>query len=225
MRPSAPKWAALLLSTTVAASAHDVITTAITFNREISRIIYDKCASCHRDGGTAFSLLTYNQARPWAVAIKEEVLRRRMPPWGAVKGFGAFRNDQSLTSEQLEMIISWVDGGVPEGEDKDLQAPPKFKPETPFKVPKTAIPVAGDYKLTRKFSLDGFYAKTVPPKSSIQITAELPDGSVEPLLWLDGFRSEFNHPYLLRPPLDLPAGTMIRGVPPGASLLLLPATP
>lgn len=209
----------------MAAPGHDVITTAITFNREISRIIYDKCASCHRDGGTAFSLLTYNQARPWAVAIKEEVLRRRMPPWGAVKGFGAFRNDQSLTSEQLEMILSWVDGGVPEGEDKDLKEPPKFKPEAPWKAPKGAVTIAGDYKLPRKLSLDGFYPKTVPAKSSIQITAELPDGSVEPLLWLDGYRPEFNHPYLLRPPLDLPAGTMIRGIPAGASLLLLPAAP
>ena len=70
--------------------------------------------------------MTYAAARPWAVAIKEEVLERRMPPWGAVKGFGDFRNDKALTPEQLELIVSWVGGGVPEGEAKDLPPDPKF---------------------------------------------------------------------------------------------------
>ncbi len=53
---------------------HDLITTPITFDREIVRIIYTRCASCHHDGGSAFPLMTYEQARPWAVAIKDEVL-------------------------------------------------------------------------------------------------------------------------------------------------------
>src|SRR5690349_19413632 len=89
--------------------SHDIITTKITWDREISRIVYDRCASCHHDGGESFSLMTYAAARPWAVAIKEETLSRRMPPWGAVKGFGDFRNDQGLTSEQLELITAWVE--------------------------------------------------------------------------------------------------------------------
>ena len=75
-------------------SAHDVITTQITFSREISRLMYSRCVSCHREGGSAFSLVKYEEARPWAKAIKEEVLERRMPPWGAVKGFGEFRDDR-----------------------------------------------------------------------------------------------------------------------------------
>ena len=116
----------LSLSAGFTASAHDIITTPITWDREISRIVYERCASCHHEGGRAFSLMTYAAARPWAVAIKEEVLERRMPPWGAVKGFGDFRNDQGLTPEQLELIISWVGGGVPEGEAKDLAPDPKF---------------------------------------------------------------------------------------------------
>jgi hypothetical protein len=89
-------------------SAHDVITTPITYSREISRLIYSRCASCHREGGSAFSLLTYPEARPWAKAIKEEVLERRMPPWGAVKGFGQFRDDRGLTQEQIGLIAYWV---------------------------------------------------------------------------------------------------------------------
>src|SRR5688572_5679051 len=96
--------AALLAFTLTPVEGHDAITTTITWNREISRIVNERCVSCHRDGGRAFSLGSYADARPWAVAIKEEVLSRRMPPWGAVRGFREFRNDQSLTAEQLEMF-------------------------------------------------------------------------------------------------------------------------
>src|SRR5215469_2645393 len=66
-----------MLALCVAAQAHDVITTAITWDREISRLVYTHCASCHHAGGVAFSLMTYKEARPWAEAIKEEVIARR----------------------------------------------------------------------------------------------------------------------------------------------------
>jgi len=79
-----------------AAFGHDVITTKVTFDREIIRLFNAHCISCHQTGGQAFSLATYAEARPWAKAIGEEVLRRRMPPWGSVKGFGDFRNDQAF---------------------------------------------------------------------------------------------------------------------------------
>src|SRR6202140_4898073 len=115
----------------VGSIAHDVITTPLTFSREISRIVYSRCANCHRQRGSAFSLLTYQEARPWAAAIKEEVLERRMPPWGAVKGFGEFRDDQALTPEQMELIGDWVEGGAPEGEPKDLPATPKWTAPAP----------------------------------------------------------------------------------------------
>src|SRR5581483_9287328 len=118
--------AALIVCCAGVAGAHDVITTKITWSKEMSRLVYKRCAMCHRDGGSAFSLMTYEEARPWAKAIKEEVLERRMPPWGAVKGFGEFRNDQALTQEQLEVIAGWVEGGAPEGEPKDLPPQPKL---------------------------------------------------------------------------------------------------
>src|SRR5262245_27528613 len=81
--------------------AHDIITTPVTWNREMSRIFFSRCVACHRDGGSAFSMAQYRETFPWRTAIKEEILERRMPPWGAVKGFGDFRNDQALTPEQL----------------------------------------------------------------------------------------------------------------------------
>ncbi len=70
--------------------------------------------------------MTYDEARPWAKAIKEEVLERRMPPWEAVKGFGEFRDDRGLTQEEMETISGWVEGGAPEGEPKYLPALPKL---------------------------------------------------------------------------------------------------
>jgi hypothetical protein len=205
------------------ALAHDVITTNITFDREILRLIHARCATCHRPGGTAFSLLTYNEARPWAVAIKEETLRRRMPPWGAIKGFGEFRNDQGLSSEELELIVSWSDGGVPEGNEKDIPPPPKFSEEK-YTHRKNEIVIEGDYKLTRALSLDGLWPAEVPTGTTMKITAQLPDGAILPLLWLKEYRPAFGHPFLLHNPPDLPAGTWIRGVAKGSKIALLPYT-
>src|SRR5438093_12071867 len=113
------------------AFTHDIITTPVTWNREMSRIFYSRCVACHREGGMAFSMTEYRETFPWRTAIKEEILERRMPPWGAVKGFGDFRNDQALTPEQLELLTSWSQGGSREREAQDL--PPKDKLEEMMK--------------------------------------------------------------------------------------------
>jgi hypothetical protein len=207
------------------AQAHDIITTAITFDREIVRILQSRCLSCHHPDGMAFSLTTYTDARPWAEAIKEEVLGRTMPPWGAIKGFGDFRNDQALTPEQIELIESWADGGVPEGEPAELPPPSPWPAVPAFQPPHGAVKVSGDLTLSRAFILDGLYPQSVPDKISVKITAELPDGTVEPLLWLKDYRAKYAHPFLLRTPLDLPAGTVIRGASDGVTVLLLPPDP
>ena len=206
-----------------AASAHDVITTKITFDREIVRIVEARCASCHREGGSAFSLMTYSEARPWAKAMQEEVLERRMPPWGAVKGFGDFRNDQALTPEQIELVADWVEGGAPEGEPKDLPEPPKAKPPAPDPQAPAHVAVGPDYKLTHPLNLAGVWPRKVTPNASFQVTAELPDGSLQPLLWLQPFKPAYSHAFWFRNPLILPRGTVIRGVDPGSTIELLPA--
>jgi hypothetical protein len=210
-----------ILALCVAAQGHDVITTAITWDREISRLVYNHCASCHHPGGMAFSLLTYKEARPWAEAVKEEVLARRMPPWGAIKGFGDFRNDQALTPEEMEIVTSWADGGVPEGEDKDLATDPKIGDPFPNNVTKDDFVLSGDVTLVKPMKVDGLLPVTVPDHGSFQILATLPDGSVQPLLWLDDYKPQFAHPFLFRTPAELPAGTTISGVPPGAKVVLL----
>ena len=215
--------AASLAGLAVAASGHDIITTKITFDREIVRIVNARCAVCHREGGSAFSLTTYDQARPWAKAIQEEVLERRMPPWGAVKGFGEFRDDQALTPEQIELVGDWVEGGSPEGEPKDLPEAPKWTapPASPHGSAKLAV--SGDYKLPQTLDLAGILPRKVEPGTSFRMIAELPDGSIQPLLWLETFKPAFAHPFWFRVPLPLPAGTVIQGVPPGAVVELLPA--
>jgi hypothetical protein len=226
------KLAAFILLLSTPAFPHDIITTPVTWDREISRIFFSRCSSCHHEGGTAFSLVEYQETFPWRTAIKEEVLERRMPPWGAVKGFGDFRNDQALTPEQLELIMSWSTGGSPEGEAKDL--PSKDKIEEMMKESlwhetrqhqdrqPGELVVKGDFKLTKPFILDGLFPANVPADGSFQIFAEFPDGRIEPLLWLDGYKQQFAHVFLLRTPLELPAGTVITGVPAGSSITLLP---
>ncbi len=155
------------------ASAHDIITTKITWNREIIRILDTHCLSCHRPGGSAFSLATYNEGRPWAKAIQEEVLERRMPPWGAVKGFGEFKNDQGLTPEQLEIIGLWVDGGAPEGEDKDLPKTPKIPMPSPD-TDATGGLSERHFQATNDFTLEGLLPRKAPIHAQFQIVAAFP---------------------------------------------------
>ncbi len=107
----------LLLATS--AAAHDIITTDLTFARDISRIMARHCAACHGEA-SSIPLMTYEQVRPWAVGIKEQVLSRRMPPWGAVKGFGDLAPDYGLSQEDIMILAAWVIGGAPQGNPRLL---------------------------------------------------------------------------------------------------------
>lgn len=101
-------------------SAHEPITTKVTFNKEIARIFQRSCWGCHSPGQfkADIPLTTYEEARPWAKAIKEEILEKRMPPYQAVKGYGNFQHDYILPQREIELIVSWVEGGAPKGEAK-----------------------------------------------------------------------------------------------------------
>ncbi|SPE30872.1 conserved exported hypothetical protein [Candidatus Sulfopaludibacter sp. SbA6] len=202
-------------------SAHDVITTPITYSREISRLIYSRCASCHREGGSAFSLLTYPEARPWAKAIKEEVLERRMPPWGAVKGFGQFQDDRGLTQEQIGLIAEWVEGGAPEGDPALLPKRPDFEERSAPAPVTTEIAVEGEIALKTPVAVAGIHARKVPEGSSLMVTAERPDGSIEPLLWLYDYKPRFARSYWYSAALKLPTGTKIQVTPADAGSIAL----
>lgn len=210
-----------LLSLGLLAQAHDVITTKVTWTREISRLVFKNCASCHREGGPAFSLMTYDEARPWAKAIKEEVLARRMPPWNAVKGFGEFAGDRGLTQEQIEIFADWAEGGAPEGEPAYL--PPKPRATAPA-TPSTAGPritITGTRKLTAPATFRGIQPGTIPPGGAIQIYATKPDGTTEPLLWVQSFNPKYNRPYWFKEEKSFPAGTTLQTSPATATAIFL----
>jgi hypothetical protein len=110
----------------VSAAAELASNRPVTFAKDIAPILQEKCQSCHRAGSIApMSLLTYEQTRPWAKAIKERVVSRTMPPWHLDKtvGIQEFQNDMSLSDSQIHDIARWVDAGAPLGDPKDLPAP------------------------------------------------------------------------------------------------------
>jgi hypothetical protein len=193
-----------------AAQAHEPITTKLTWTQEISRIVYKRCASCHQEGGTAFSLVTYGEARPWAKAIREEVLERRMPPWGAVEGVGAFRDDPSLTPLEIEMLVNWVEGGAPEGDAIYLPPKPAFdsSPKS-AQGPKPLLVIDGSVTLREPITAIAITPRDMPNGSSMEVTAYKPDGSVEHLIWLRNYREEWTRTYWFRDPVRLPAGTRV----------------
>ena len=119
-------FAAIGLCTAAPARAADGTPTP-TFAKDVAPIFYKSCVECHRPTMFApMSLVTYDDARPWARSIKQRVVARSMPPWGADAPHGVFKNDPSLTADEIDTIARWVDGGAPKGDEKDLPAAPQF---------------------------------------------------------------------------------------------------
>src|SRR5438093_1602583 len=95
----------------------------VTFNKDVLPILQNNCQTCHRPSGIApMSLLTYENARPWAKAIKAAVVSKMMPPWFADPHYGEFRNAPKLTVADIQTLTAWVDGGAREGNPGDKPA-------------------------------------------------------------------------------------------------------
>ncbi len=102
-------------------------TTNVTYDKDVAPILNNNCAVCHRPGEIGpMSLLSYKEVRPWAKNIKEKVASRTMPPWFADPNHGKFSNDRRLSDKEVATLVSWVDGGMKEGDAKDLPAAPNF---------------------------------------------------------------------------------------------------
>jgi hypothetical protein len=100
---------------------------APTFSKDVAPILQEHCQGCHRPGEAApMSLLTYEQARPWAKSIKTAVLSKKMPPWPADPSVGHFSNDRSLAAKDRDTLVAWVDAGAPQGNAKDMPKPKPF---------------------------------------------------------------------------------------------------
>jgi hypothetical protein len=223
---------ALALVALGAAFAHDPITTKLLWTQEISRIMYKRCASCHRQGGGAMSLMTYDEARPWAKAIRDEVIARRMPPWGAVKGVGAFRDDPSLSQIEIDMIVNWVEGGAPRGDDIYLPPAPHFSAEIQPLPAASEAPAAHEVTVTTGAALTlagagelaGIRPDLLSAGESLEVTAYQPDGAVKHLIWLRNWRPEWKRTYYFLHPIRLPKGTRIAaysGKPAQAAIVIL----
>jgi hypothetical protein len=239
VKPKIARFAVVLLlgvGGAIVSQAHDPITTQITWNRDVSRIIYARCGSCHHDGDS-ISLMSYKDARPWAKAMKEEVLERRMPPFAAVKGFGEIKDDGAMTQEELHIIADWVEGGSPEGDDPKLLPPmPDFKTSTAGggasvagkptgsgAASSSAPQLVADGTLTLKqpVTLVGARAGTMAEGASIQAVVQEPDGTIQPLIWIYDYKPKFDRAYYFQKPLTLPAGTKIDVFPANGGTLAL----
>lgn len=215
----------------VVPSAHDPITTRVTWTAEISRIVEARCVSCHRPGGRApMSLASYGDARPWARAIREEVLTRRMPKWHLVRGYGEFSNDPSLSPFEIALIVAWADGGAPLGSDAEAGERTGEQPEARRRPwsgdgadaeadpPGTSVRTSG--QTTRDVTVgcgdaalpEGVLLAVTPALErggSVGIAVALPDGRREIVAWVRNFEPDFAASYRLRTPLDLPKGSRV----------------
>jgi len=96
--------------------AHKAITSKYTYNDDVFPIFRERCSRCHISGGVApMSLMTYDDAFPWAESIRAELVAAHMPPWNAEEGFGDLKPAHTLTPKELDVVLTWATGGNPRG--------------------------------------------------------------------------------------------------------------
>jgi hypothetical protein len=121
---------------------------APTFTKDVAPILYKNCVGCHRPGEIApMSLLTYQDARPWAKAIRDEVSDGNMPPWHADAPKGTFHNERGLTDAERDTIVRWANGGARQGDPKAMPAAPAFVEGWQIGKPDIIFEMAEDYKV------------------------------------------------------------------------------
>lgn len=106
----------------------------VTFTKDVLPVLQENCQTCHRPAGrnmsgmvAPMSLMTYREVRPWSKAIAKAVGQREMPPWFATDAtHGIFRNERTLTQEEIDTIVSWVEQGAPRGNPADAPEPMTF---------------------------------------------------------------------------------------------------
>src|SRR5580700_10268727 len=161
------RWCAAISMLGIAAFATDT-TSSVTFNKDVLPILQQKCQSCHRPGEVApMSFLTYETTRPWAKAIKNAVITKKMPPWFADPQYGHFRNAPALTDADVQTISAWADTGALEGDAKGRPTPIAWtdgwfiKPDVVISMPEPyQIPPKGVMELVNFTVPSGFTKDT-----------------------------------------------------------------
>jgi len=144
------KTLAISLLSVAALTAADAPT--VTFYRDVLPILQERCQGCHRAGEVGpMPLVSYNDARPWAKAIKQAVLTRKMPPWNVTEAAGKYRNDPSLSQKEIDRLVAWIDTGAAAGDPHDAPPPRTFaegwtigQPDLVFEMPEPfPVPATG----------------------------------------------------------------------------------
>jgi len=225
-----------------ALAADDVPTAsggAITYAKQISRLIQENCQECHRPNSVApFSLLTYRQVKAWSKMIREVVSDGRMPPWFADAKVGKWANDLSLSAAEKQMFLGWIDAGMPLGAEADLPTPIEYStdwhigtPDAVFEIPEevtidpTGVVPYKHYMIETDFKEDVYISamevKPGNPKVVHHIIMFVQDpkaegGAKEQFLGIGGGMLDVYAPG--SPPGALPEG-LVRKIPAGAKLV------
>jgi hypothetical protein len=115
----------------------EAVSQEVTYARDVAPILQQNCQQCHMEGSIAPIMLTnYEEARRYARRIRSKVADRVMPPWHIDRTVGIqdFKNDRSLTDEEVQTIVRWVDGGTPRGDEADLPESPDFSDAQGFEL-------------------------------------------------------------------------------------------
>lgn len=152
MRTSRLIYAALLgaafLTFSIISTTKTTTAATPTFAKDVAPILYKNCASCHRAGDIApMSLLRYEEARPWAKAIREQVVTGQMPPWHATQPHGTFLNDRRLSDKEKDVLVRWVDGGAPQGNVKETPPVPAFADGWEIGTPDAVFSMTKEYEV------------------------------------------------------------------------------
>jgi hypothetical protein len=127
----------------------------VTYSKDVAPILQKNCETCHRAGEAApMSLRTYKEVRPYATAIKEAVVLKKMPPWFADSHYGHFANDRTMSEQEIKTLVSWVDSGAKEGNPKYLPKPVEFLTGWNIGKPDYEIEMAQDFKIPATGTLD-----------------------------------------------------------------------
>jgi hypothetical protein len=138
----------VFLTLALAAGAFAAESAVPTFSKDVAPILNERCVSCHRPGEAApMSLRTYNETRPWAKSIKQQVASRVMPPWHADPTIDTFANSRRLTDAEVATVVKWVDAGAPEGNPKDLPKAPEFTQGWAIGKPDVVVDSGVDFKI------------------------------------------------------------------------------
>jgi hypothetical protein len=216
MRTGASLVCVIVMMAMTLVRAHDPITTRVTWNGDIARIVEARCVSCHSpDGQGPMSLATYEEARRWARAMKEEVMTRRMPKWHAARGYGDFRNDPSLSPFEIALVAAWADGGAPRGAEpprpnalarsQPLRSVDNDSTLTTVTLPCGERPLpAGRLVAVHPHTESG---------QSVGIAVRMSDGHRAIVGWIRDFDPDFATTYWLRTPLALGPGATLTTEP------------